>query len=217
MSQALALTITLTSCKDYKAPSYTNCDKRGGKSFEFMFIRRKKIVTKSPCCRQVKWRCPQRYSDLPLFADFLGWHQPFLFQILIWSFLMPLRLFFVLLLVFVLFFVLLVAKHAWPSHLRAGQCHFLLYLYLIWKMRSIKSISCLINIGRPFSEIKTNSCLINSHIGRRPLSESEVGDVASACLVLIKALTDVPSLQGYPPHPFQIAKSVQNTLKQNKH
>ena len=46
MSQALALTITLTSCKDYKAPSYTNCDKRGGNSFEYMFIRRKKIVTK---------------------------------------------------------------------------------------------------------------------------------------------------------------------------
>ena len=41
MSQALALTITLTSCKDYKAPSYTICGKRGGNSFEYMFIRKK--------------------------------------------------------------------------------------------------------------------------------------------------------------------------------
>ena len=72
MSQALALTITLTSCKDYKAPSYTICGKRGGNSFEYMFIRRKKIVEKITLLSTSDVTLPSALLWPPSLCWFLG-------------------------------------------------------------------------------------------------------------------------------------------------
>ena len=106
----------MNQLQNYKAPSYSINQKRGLNGCENM-------LEKAPCCRQVKWRCPQRCS-VPLFADILGWLRPLPWcQILISFF------------VFLLLLILFGPKHPSPSHLRTGHYHHDVSILLLYFLK----------------------------------------------------------------------------------